>query len=357
MILARWGRRAWGPSLVLLAVILPALAAGASLDALVEPGEWERLQAAASAQRPTFGEMFLGWCAAPAEGAAVVDDEQVARRVGEARLAQVFGVLACTMLGYLVCTLANGRAMALLSTLCFCVLPPVVSDGHVLRAETAVVMLQLLALLLVQLLAMAQLPAAASFRRAGGVALGATAAACLGLAVASMPTMGGVLLFPSGLATLAAILVGQRLWRALRRRSVAVWPARAAARRLWPFAWFALLSLLAAALLLVESRRPIGAGPIPHVGALLPDSVPLAAVLVALAGLGSLRALLRAGRRLGLCGRVGPDAALLAYAAAALVHRGIHGAESDALVAALPFAWLLAEGTTHACLLVAASRR
>ena len=218
-------------------------------------------------------------------------------------------------------------------------------------------MLQLLALLLVQLLAMAQLPAAARIRRASGVALGATAAACIGLAVASMPTMGGVLLFPSGLAILAAILVGQRLWRALRRRSVAVWPARAATRRLWPFAWFAMLSLLASAMLLVEARRPVGAAPAPHVGALLPESALLAFALVALAGLGALRALLRAGRRLGLRGRVGPDAALLAYAAAALVHRGVHGADSDALVAALPFAWLLAEGVTHAFLLVAARIR
>lgn len=354
MSFAAWGRRASGFCIVLLAVVLPALAAGASLDAEVEPGEWERLQAAVSANRPTFAEMFLGWNAMPVADSATVGAEEVARHVGEARLAQVFGLLACSMLGYMVCMLANGRASALLATLCFCALPPIATDGHVLRAETAVVMLQLLALLLVQLLAMAQLPAAATIRRASGVALGATAAACVGLAVASMPTMGGVLLFPSGLAILAAILVGQRLWRALRRRSVAVWPARAATRRLWPFAWFAMLSLLASAMLLVESRRPVGAGPVPQSGSLLPDAMPLAVSLVALAGLGATRTLVRAGRRLGLRGRIGPDAALLAYAAAALVHRGIHGAESDALVAALPFAWLLAEGSTHAFLLVAA---
>lgn len=357
MRIAAWGRRASGFCIVLLAVVLPALAAGASLDAVVEPGEWERLQAAVSVSRPTFAEMFLGWNAGPAADTATIGSDQVALRVGEARLAQMFGLLACSMLGYLVCMLANGRASALLATLFSCALPPIATDGHVLRAETPVVMLQLLALLLVQLLAMAQLPSAARIRRASGFALGATAAACVGLAVASMPTMGGVLLFPSGLAILAAAMVGQRLWRALRRRSVAVWPTRAATRRLWPFAWFAMLSLLASAILLAESRRPVGAGPVPQDGSLLPESMPIAALLVALAGLGAARALLRAGRRLGIRGRVGPDAALLTYAAAALVHRGVHGAQSDGLVAALPLAWLLAEGSTYAFLLVAARLR
>lgn len=357
MILTGWGRRAWGACLILIIVALPALVAGASLDAPVRLGEQQRLAAAVAQRDPTFAELFLRLCASPSVDDGSVGGEAALRQVGEARIAQFVGVLACAMLGYLVCALANGRASALLATLCFAALPPVAVDGHVLRAETSVVMLHLLALLLAQLLAMSQLPAAARIRRASGVALAVTSALFVGMAVASMPTMGVVLLFPSGLAILSAILVGQRMWRALKRRSVAVWPARAAARRLWPFAGFALLSMMCATLLLVAAGRPGDSGPSPCAGSLLPQSTAAAAVLVSLAGLGALRALLRAGRRLGVQGRIGPDAVLLAYSASALVHRGLHGANSDALVAALPFAWLLAEGAKHACLVVAARFR
>ena len=358
MIVGRWGRRLTGHSLVLVVVALPALAAGASLAAEVAPGEWERLEWASLAPgSDSFADMFVWSCSPPIDAPGSVATADIPRWVEQARIAQVLGVLACSMTGYLTGMLANGRAFALLATLLFAALPPVAGYGHVLRPDTAVAMLTMLSLLLAQLMAMSQSPAAARLRRASAWLLAPVAASCLAVAVASMPDMGSALLFPNGLAILAAILTGQRLYRALRRRSVAAWPARAAGSRLWPFVFFAMASTVGAALLLaLEGGKGAPSGIVMN-GSLLPASPWLAAPVVALAVLGAVRAAVRTGRRIGSRGRVTADAVLLAYAAATLMHRAVRGEWSDGLLVAFPFAWLLAEGAILAFLLVAARLR
>ncbi len=354
----RWGRRLCGHSLVLVVVALPALATGSSLVADVAPGEWERLEFAALAPgSDSFADMFVWSCSPPIDAPGSVSEEQIPRFVEQARLAQVLGVLACSMTGYLIGVLANGRAFALLATLLFAALPPVAGYGHVLRPETSVAMLSLLSLLLAQLLAMSQAPAAARLRRASAWLLAPVAASCLAVAVASMPDMGSALLFPNGLAILAAILTGQRLWRALRRRSVAAWPARAAGSRMWPFVFFAMAATVGAALLMaIEGGKGAASGLAMH-GNLLPSSPWMAAPVVVLAVMGAVRAAVRTGRRIGARGRVTADAALLAFSAATLMHRAMQGEWSDGLLVAFPFAWLLAEGAILAFLLAAARLR
>jgi hypothetical protein len=337
--------------IVLLAVALPAFVAGASLDAPVAALEWERLEAAALGP-VTFANLFVESFAPPIDAPGMPLD-QVARWVLPARFAQFLGVFACSMLGYLIGMLANGRAFAIAGCVLFACLPPVAVHGHVLRPDTATLMLQLSAVLLLQLLAMGRMPAAARIRRSTSLALGATAALCVGASVSSSGGSGAMLLATGGLFLLAALLTGQRMWRAFQRRSIAALPSRAATSRMWPWAFVAMASLFAAATLL-GSGRARGTG-LAMSSNLLPDSWLLAAPMCALALLGAIRSVVRAGRGIGSRGRPGPDTALFAYAAAMLLTNAM-GRDADALVAALPLSWLLADGVAYLVLLVAARR-
>ena len=351
MTASRWGSSAAGHAVVLLAVALPALVAGSSLDAPVAAGEWERLEFAALGPQ-TFSNLFLESSAPPIDAPGTPSD-QVAAWVGPARNAQLLGVLACSMLGYLTGMLANGRAAAIAGCVLFACLPPVAMHGHVLRPDTAIAMLQLLAVLLLQLLAMGRMPAAAGIRRATSFALGATAALCVGAAVSSSGGSGAMLLATGGLFLLAALLTGQRLLRTFHRRSIAVLPARAATSRMWPWAFVAMASLFVAATLLGNGRAQDAAFAMKS--DVLPESWLLAAPLCALALLGAVRFVLRAGRRIGSRGRPGPDTVLFAYSAAMLLTNAM-GRDTDALVAALPLSWLLADGIAYLVLLVAVRR-
>lgn len=351
MIAGRLASSAAGHAIVLLAVALPALVAGSSLDAPVVPLEWERLESAALGPA-TFANLFLESCAPPidAPGTPV---EKVAEWVGPARLAQFFGVLACSMLGYLVGMLASGRTFAIAGCLIFACLPPVLSHGYVLRADTAVLMLQLSCVLLLQLLAMGRMPAAARIRRSTSFALGAVAALCAGAAVSSSGGSGSMLLATGGLFLLVALLTGQRFFRAWRRRHISALPARAVTSRMWPWAFVAMASLFVAASLLGAERMTGGAFAMST--ALLPQSRLIAAPLFALAALGAFSAILRAGRRIGSRGRPGADTVLLVYATTSLL-TNVTGRDADAMLAALPLSWLIAEGVAHLVLLVAARR-
>ncbi|MEQ1631577.1 MAG: hypothetical protein ABL997_04335, partial [Planctomycetota bacterium] len=261
-------------------------------------------------------------------------------------------VLGITLLGYLVVMLAGGRLRALVTTLWFAVLPPVASMGHVLRPETPSVLFALLSLLLLQCLAASQRPSA----RTGNLtmlSLCFTASLATACAVATMPSAGIVLLLPGGAAMAATGQVALRMWRTLRERSVAVWPARAAAARMWPFVLGSVVSLVATVLVMEASvRSPEGLSPTRSDTGLLPESSWLAWPLVALAVLGGMRLVLRTGQRLGRRGRLGADMLLLVYVAAMLLQRMLRSTDDDALPVALPFALLLTDGAVYAFLLV-----
>ena len=359
MTYARLPRRAWGAALLLPALLLPAMAAGARLDAPAAPGEIERLRAAvAMEQDPAslVADAFLR-LSAPSSWPPAGDAGAIADALCDGRLAQLLGLLGISLLAFLCVTLAGGRLRALLALLFLAAMPAVSVEGHVLRPETLAVLFSLLALLLLQLMAKAEAPSAARLRKRSVLALGATAAVATAFATAAWPARAFSLLVPGLVAAFALGMVMLRLLRAARRRDLAALPLRAAAQRLWPWAMASLLAMVASGLLLTWSSAS-GAEAFPsdaQVG-LLPQSPVLRWPLLALALAGALHGLLRTGRRLGRSARPGPDLVLLAYMAAALLLHCARDDSEDSLAAALPVAVLCADGCVRLLLTVAALR-
>lgn len=354
------GRWLWGQSLIALVVGLPALVAGASLLSPPAAGEWERLAAAVggsgdraySQVADGFLRVFVAEVAVAPDAGSTAAHELLSR----ARLAQVLGVLATSMLTYLVVVLASGRARALLTVLWLAVLPPVAQVGAVLRPETAASVFGLAGVLLLQLLSINERPAALR-RGYVSTALGLSAALLLALAVATSPSSGHMLLVPGGALVASAAQVGFRLWRVLRERHVAVWPARAAAGRMWPWATSAVATLVLSTLLMLDAvHRPEAIAPTRLEAGLLPSAPWLAWPLLVLAGLGALRLVLRTGQRYGRRGRLAADLVLFVHVVALLLWASTREDGLDALPAAASLALLLADGSVHAFLLLAARR-
>lgn len=355
-------RRLTGASLIVLVTLLPAMVAGIGLERPAAPGEWARLEAAATGPRPgprsLVADGFL-LATAPIPAATSGDGAAAAHWLGTARIAQVLGVLALSWLGYLAIALVGGRARALLTVAWLAVLPPVLEAGHVLRPETAACMFGLLGLLLLQCVPFVQRPAG---RRKGRwlatLSLVGTAAGAFGAAVATVPSAGILLLLPGCASMLAAGQLALRLWRAMRQRSVAVLPLRACTARLWPWVAASMAALWATAVamqLAVEAPDQFVASA--TVGGLLPAAGIARYPLLAIALLGAVRLVLWTGQRLGRRGRLGADLLLLLWAAVLLLQRWLRPADDDALAAALPCALLLAEGSVQATLLLAAARQ
>lgn len=348
-------RAGLGLGLVATVLALPALLAGARLDAPPRPGELQRL-AAAAAGGPGGSEVARRFQLATAPGVvpeALQGPQPVAGAaatafVARARLVQVLFLFAASAGVYLATVLARGRLQALLACLCLPMLPPIAAEGHVLRPETAAVVFTLLALVLLQVLA-----ADVHRRRRRGwrrgsvlVADGAVAALALGLAAAALPARGGGLLLPGFVMSVAALHLGARAVRLLRRNGLLRLPIGAINRRLWPWTLAAVLAPVAGLVLL---QRLLGgpAGSLPatpsEVG-LLPAVLALRWPLQALLGLGTVVAVLRIGLRFGRRGRIGPDLVLLLYCALQLACTVGAGPGTDALPAAPALAIVLSEG-------------
>lgn len=356
-----WGRRLWGQSLIALVVVLPALVAGASIEAPAVVGEWERLASAIEGSsvraHSQVADGFLRTFVA--EQATVPDagSDAAAALLARARLSQVLGVLGLSMLTYLVVVLASGRARALLTVLWLAVLPPIAQAGYVLRPETAATSFGLVGLLVLQLLAINERPTAGR-RRYVSTALGLSAALLLALAVTTLPSSGHVLLVPGGALVAAGVQVGFRLWRVLRERHVAVWPARAAAGRMWPWAATSVATLAVAALLMHDAvRRPEELAASAIDTGLLPVATWVRIPMLALAALGAARLVLRTGQRFGRRGRLASDLLLFVHVAAMTAWAASRGDGLDALPAAPSLALLLADGTVYAFLLLSTRRR
>ena len=177
-------------------------------------------------------------------------------------------------------------------------------------------------------------------------------------AVATTPSAGIVLLVPGGAAMAASGQVALRMGRTLRQRSVAVWPARAAAARMWPWVLSSVASIVATILVMEGSvQAPEALLPSASIVRLLPQTPWLSWPMSALAVLGAVRLVLRTGQRLGRRGRLGADMLLLIYVAAMLLQRLLRAPLEDALPATMPLALLLADGAIYAFLLLARRAR
>jgi hypothetical protein len=342
-------------------LLLPALVAGLALDAPPATGEWERLVAAiapdAAAPRSLAADGFARSFVAAVTEVPSSPSPAAHDVLGTARMAQILGVLGITMLSYLVVMQSGGRARALLATLWFAVLPPIAVTGHVLRPETASVLFALLSLVLLQCLAANERPSSRT-GTATMLALCLTASVATACAVATTPSAGIVLLVPGGAAMAASGQVALRMGRTLRQRSVAVWPARAAAARMWPWVLSSVASIVATILVMEGSvQAPEALLPSASIVRLLPQTPWLSWPMSALAVLGAVRLVLRTGQRLGRRGRLGADMLLLIYVAAMLLQRLLRAPLEDALPATMPLALLLADGAIYAFLLLARRAR
>lgn len=346
--------------LLLSAIALPALLAGSHIGEPPAAGEVARLGEALSERGGTseMARQFLTaalWSgpAAMPEGAA-----ERAALVSAARLAQVGGILATTLLLYLVTMLARGRLQALVACVLFAALPAVGLHGHVLRPETGPVVFVVLAALLMQCLAHAvrSLAARGPVRRALVlVALSVSISLALGLAVAGMPALGGCLLLPGVVMVVAAVQIGSRALRIRRRRTWYGVPVRAMNTRLWPWTLTAVLGPVAGLWLMTETLR----GPAESMTAtrlpttLLPEPLWAFVPLVVLLLLGAVAGVLRIGLRFGRRGRVGQDFVLLAYCGTQLAYGLGRSGEFDMLPAAPAMAIVLSEGAFSAIGLLA----
>lgn len=342
MIGSRGGRSVVAAVITLLAVLLPALRAGAAIDGVPRDGELARVGAAIVAvQGPSPGPdalllaLFAGDDPTP---------DAVQRRLPVARLAAVLAVFVCSAGLWLAVSVALGRMHALMACVAYAFAEPIAADGFVLRGELACAAFAALATLLLVLV-----PARVrqARRRRGvmawsGIALHAVAAGtALGLAVASAPGF-GVWVFLPGLAMLAAALGAARAFvRVLRRFRGLVLPFQAVALRIAPYVVTTLASF-AAALLTLE--RTLATESQPAQDALLPAAPLLRGLWLALAVLGALRLgyVLAFSRRRA----AQPDArALLAIAVAVpLAQRLARGGGLDAMPATAALAVLVGEG-------------
>lgn len=359
------GRSLLAAGLIVVFAMLPALIAGTRIEADAAPGEWRRVLAGLhgddGAARPgsVVARMFYGATLTDRTLPAPDPDSTAgARLLAQARLAQVGGMLALALLAYLVVMQAQSRERALLALAWLAVTAPVLQQGEVLRPETPAAVFGLFALLFLQLLAghlqsgrrrspWRRLPVTA--------AMALIAALATALAIAALPHYSAYLLVPG--AAMAAILLqaSGRMLRTMRRRQWVAWPVRALAARLWPWVLASLLAIVATVLLLAEGLELPAQDlpPTPSSAGLLPASPWLHWPLAALAALGGLGFVVRAGIGMQQRGWLTAELLLGLHCAVLLLHHGLGGGDIDALPAAVPVAVLLGNGVVFAVLLVA----
>lgn len=345
-------RRLLGAGLILVFVLLPVLLAGQRIAEPAAPGEFRRVLAGAAGPEvdspdTVLARLFYGSAIADQAPPADADGEQ--RLLTQARLAQLGSLAAITMLGYLVVMLAFGRSRALLTCLFLLCLPPIAGEGHVLRPEAPAALFGGLQVLLMQGIPSLQRASARRGpwrRRIVLLAMATMAALASSLAVAAFPAAGLYLLVGGAAMTAAGVQLGHRLIRTMLRRKWPVLPLHAITRRLWPWVVVGAASLVVAMVLAKASYRGHADDLLPTATSalLLPASPWLRWPLQVLLGVGSVALVCRVGLRFGRRGRLGPEFVLALSCAVLLLHRGLRGDGTDALMACVPMAFVLAEG-------------
>lgn len=347
-------------AVTLLLVLLPALVAAQHLGAPPHPGERERIVRAVSvapAERVVDGEVARSFYRSALRDVSIDVADPAAPWLPRARLAQVFGVFALAGLLYTAVLLAGDRLRAVLACAWLAVLPPVLGEGHVLRAETPAALFGWLGLaVLLGLVSTERRVRGAAWR--GGV-IGVCALTANGLAVAALPTFGVALLAPGVVLTLAALQLLGRGARIVRRRGLGRLPYAACNRRLLPWTGLALATpVVALGTMLVAAPGPVPAGADSttwltagtEVG-LLPSSAPWHLLVWGLLVLGALGGVFRIGSEFGRRGRV--TATVVLWVGLALMLAGARQSPPvDALPAAPAAAVVLGEGSLWAVFLL-----
>lgn len=342
----------------LLVVLLPALVAGAGLDAAPTAAERQFVLGALGVEAPAahsdvarrYCFVALGDAVEAVRSAATVEGAAwPPAALPQARMLQVLVLGAVSGALYLAVLLARGRVQALLACVALAALPPVAVAGAQLRPEAPAVLFASLALLLLQSFAQTAARRAVwrpGHRLASLAGLGSCAALALGLATAAVPSHGAPVLLPAFVLTVGASMLAVRGGLVLRRVGLERFPCRAWNARLLP--WTA-LGLLAPAVVVLVLRAAV-TGPIEALAAtpadvgLLPANAVVGTAVVLLAVGGAAVAVLRIGLRFGRGARIGAELVLLVYCALELVAFGTAPDGVDRLPVAPALAILLAEG-------------
>lgn len=343
---ARAGRRLVAGVVTLLAVMFPALTAGAGLDQPVRPSELRWIELAAKDPKAELGGPASLFVRSLLDVDAASEGDQARRRaLGEARLASMLGILACSGLLYLAVTLSRGRGVAILSCVAFGLLPPVWSEGAILRPEVPCTVFGLLGLLLLvgmpeRLRTVRRGSAVVAWLSVAAIALAVATAEAL--AVATLPTYGVHLLVPAACLLIAVVQQSVLFLRVLRRFRFLVLPFRGFFVRTFPWLLPAFFSIVVTMLVMRVSRGPDTVTQAEH--GLIPASPWLALPVLAFAVVGGLVRMLQVGLRIGRRARIGAEAVLAVHVLALLLHRLRLRALDDALPAAAALAVLVAEG-------------
>ena len=320
---------------------LPALVAGAGLDAPVGADEIARVSAAlADPQGREHGPASLFYCAIlPGEFAA-----EVRTLIPRARLACVAATFVITALLYLTLALVRSRATGLLGCCALALAPPIAEFGYLLRPEYPVTVFCMLGVIL-----LAGMPGLLARRRRSAlrhsiaicVLIAAVAGFCA-LTVGTCPSYGVVLLVPGGCMLLAIVLAMLRFGSTLRRRGVALAPFWGVTRRSLPWFVAAFAAMSVSSLVLAQIDAPpmasaTGAG-------LCGSHWYVAWPLGFCAVVGGLVWLLRIGFGLGRRRHVDAEAVLFVFVAVMILQRFRVDASTDALPAAPAMAALVAFG-------------
>jgi len=341
----RLGHRLAAGSFIALAILLPALIAFSDIAAPLATGEKERIVAtfSSSATHATPLEFFYGMMMS--ENAAEQWAGEELRIVAQARRAGMLALLVMSGLLYVLVVLVRGRAAAVLSCLCLCLVPAVSDEGYVLRPEQCATMFALLGVLLVHLY-----PDALRRRRGQRplsrwlnlFAIVVCVSLCFGVAMACLPEAGIYLLLPGGALLLIALCLVAVFPRVVRRRGIMRWPYGATTARFVPWVAMCLGNLALGFVVLTLVPGEATQASAANVG-MLPDSWYLLLPVLVLLLIGGVRMVLGVGLRLGREGHVGRNALLLIYTAALLLQH-LSGPTRDHLPVAPALAILMGEG-------------
>ncbi len=342
-------RSAAAAAVIVGIVVLPTLVAGSGIAAPPTSLEVARIAAAlggGGAGLSELGSLFHRATCWPEPAAVPTDATALAALVTKARFAQVLAVTCLSLTTYLAVMLARGRLQALLACLCLALSPVVVGNGHVLRSESLAAVFAWFALLLLQVQAQPPMLQARRrrLRRLDVFAMAGCASGALGLAVATMASVGECLLVPGVVLVLATLQIGLRGVRILRDRGLLRVPIRAINARLLPWTVATLLAPAVAWWLLVRVSHGTDATPSPSPVALLPETVWLRAPLVFLFVVGCASGIVRTGLRFGRGGRIGADVVLLVQCGVFLAAAAGEPAGRDVTPAAPAMAVVTSEG-------------
>lgn len=210
---------------IALFVMLPALVAGAGIDAPVQQAERDRLAVPEGTARSIPAELFYRATLPDTPDLRVTD-----RVVAQARLASVLALAGIGLLLYVLLALGRARLTGLLACVVLALLPPVADEGFLLRPEPAAVLAGLLGVVL--LAAMATVGIRPGTRVRTQLPFLFAASVAFGIAAAILPAAGLFLLVPLGAFVLSVLLAGTRLRRLLRRAPLEQLPWRAWHRRI-----------------------------------------------------------------------------------------------------------------------------